>query len=97
MCYFVFSVTLNRDFGKFMKIISQRVLVKLQTDTVFPQSLSNSYDEFFISRILFFHNTTQRPEVVVDGSSVKGYSEKFHNNQGENTGTRLSISVQLQP
>ena len=77
MCYFVFSVTLNREFGKFMKIISQRVLVKSQTDTAFSQSLSNSYDEFFISRILVFHNTTQRPEVVIDGCSVKAILRNF--------------------
>ena len=65
-----------------MKIISQRVLVKLQTDSAFPQSLNNSHDdEFFISRILFSQNTTQYPEIVVNGCSVKGNSEKFHNNQ----------------
>ena len=35
---------INKDFGKILKMISQRVLVKLQTGTVFAQSLSNSYD-----------------------------------------------------
>ena len=48
--------------------------------TVFPQSLSNSYDEIFISKILFFQNTAQPPKVVTHGCSLKGYSEKFHNN-----------------
>ena len=48
-CYFAISVTSNRDFGKFLKIISQRDLVKLQTDTVFAESLRNSYDELLIS------------------------------------------------
>ena len=45
-CYFFlfFLVTSNRDLGKFLKIISQRVLAKLQTDTVFAQSLSNTYN-----------------------------------------------------
>ena len=48
---FAISVTSDRDFGKSLKIISQRDLVKLQTDTVFAESLRNSYDELLISRI----------------------------------------------
>ena len=44
----------NTDFGKLLKIISQRALVKLQAETVFTQSLSNTYDELLlISRIHF--------------------------------------------
>ena len=51
--YFAFSAKSNRDFQKFFKIISLRVLVKLQTDIVSAQSLSNFYDELLISRIFF--------------------------------------------
>ena len=76
-CYFAFSVTSNRDFGKFLKIISQRVLLKLQTDTVLTQSLSNSYDELLMSAIFFSQNTTQRPEGAVQGCFVKGFSKNF--------------------
>ena len=36
------------------KIFSQRVLVKLQTDIVSPESLCNIYDELLMSRIFFF-------------------------------------------
>ena len=44
----------NTDFGKLLKVISQRALVKLQAETVFTQSLSNTYDELLlISRIHF--------------------------------------------
>ena len=58
---FAFFVTSDRDSAKFLKIISQSVLVKLQTDTVFTKSLSSSYDDLLISRN-FFRNTTQCPE-----------------------------------
>ena len=52
--YFVFSIMSNTDFEKLLKIISQRALVKLQAETVFTQSLSNTYDELLlISRIHF--------------------------------------------
>ena len=32
--FFAFSVTSNRDFGKFSQIISQRISVALQTDAL---------------------------------------------------------------
>ena len=67
-CYFAFSVASNRDFGKFLKIISQIVLVKLQTDTVSPQSLRNTYDELLISRIYISitpFNDQKQPFTVV--------------------------------
>ena len=45
--YFPVSITSNRDFGKFLKIL------EMQTDTVFVQSSSNSYDDLLVSRIFF--------------------------------------------
>ena len=49
---FAFSVISNRDFEKFLKI-TLRVLVKLQTDTVFAESLSNTYNYLLILGIYF--------------------------------------------
>ena len=73
--YFAFSVTSNRDFGKFLKIISQGVLVKLQTDTFFAQSLSSTYDELLISRICFsitsFFNTFFTEQMLTTSTDVK--------------------------
>ena len=63
--YFVFSVTSNRNFGKFLKIISQRIF-------------SSRLTHLLISRIYIFHNPTQQLEAAVYGCSVKGCSEKIH-------------------
>ena len=63
----------------FFKIISQLVLVKLQTDIVFAQSLRNFYDELLIS--IFFRNTPQCPEAPLHVCSAKGCSEGFRKNQ----------------
>ena len=41
-CCFPFSVTSNRDFEKFSKIVSQKVLVKSQTGKVFARSISGT-------------------------------------------------------
>ena len=65
--YFVFSVTSNRDFGKFLQIISQRISVTLQTN-------------FLMMNYWILEYTTQQPEAAVDSCSVKDYSEKIHKN-----------------
>ena len=54
---------------------------ELQTNTVFAQPLSNTYNELFYKDFqnIFFYNTTQRLEAAVYGCAVKGWeiSKKF--------------------
>ena len=70
--YFAFSVTSNKDIiDEFLKFISQKVLVKLQTDTVFAQ---------FLPEIIIFHNATHQTEAAVHGCSVLGCPGKFLKN-----------------
>ena len=85
MLFCVFSFVLHQItiLEKFLKVILQRVLVKLQTDKVFIQSLRNFHDELLIFRIYFFYNSTQCPEAAVNGCSAKGCSDRFHTNPGK--------------
>ena len=82
MLFCVFSFVLHQItiLEKFLKVILQRVLVKLQTDTVFAQSLRKFHDGLLIFRIYFFYNTTQCPEAAVNACSAKGCSDRFHTN-----------------
>ena len=60
----------NRNFGKFLKIIFQRISVTLQTDALMINYYLN----------IFFRNSAQKPEAAVHGCSVKGCFEKIHKN-----------------
>ena len=95
LSFFLFRYIKLRFWKILLKIISQRVLVKLQTDTVFTQSLSNSYDESLISSIFFpWHHST--PRSSRSRLLCRKQSLKMSRKVEENTCAGLSILMQFQ-
>ena len=74
-------------------MISHWILVKLQTDTVFAEYLSNFYDELLISWIFFLITLLKvQPFIVI----LQKLFWEISQNLDENTCSGLSVLIQLQ-
>ena len=80
----------GRISANWFKIAFHRVLVKLQTETDFNQTLSNLYGKFLISGTFAFYNMSQCSEAAVHGYSAKSSFERFQKNHRK---TRMPESI----